>query len=149
MADTTILTTDPALAREGAALVGEAAIGFHPLPLTDPLHPALHEGARAWAFVDWLLPRMSGLEMCRRLCAASNPPLRVVMVLNGDDLEDRRRALAAGADDYVTAPIGVRQMIERVRSFNRSAQLSRLAAHSSHITVPDELPDRSPTRHAR
>ena len=72
-----------------------------------------------WVFVDWVLDDLSGLEMCRRLRA--DPRLRdahITMVLDpaasGDDAEDRRRAIRAGADDYVTGPLTRQTMLDRV-----------------------------------
>ena len=67
------------------------------------------------AFVDWVLSDCSGLELCRRLRA--DPRTRhahITMVLAVDDVEDRRRALAAGADDYIVGPAGRTAIIDRV-----------------------------------
>jgi two-component system, OmpR family, phosphate regulon response regulator PhoB len=69
----------------------------------------------AWAFVDWVMDDLSGLEMCRRLRA--DPRMRdvhVTIVLEEDDAEDRRRALKAGADDYAVGPLGRQAMLDRV-----------------------------------
>ncbi len=53
-----------------------------------------------WAFVDWVMDDLAGLEMCRRLRAdPRTTAAHVTMVLESDDIEDRRRALRAGADD--------------------------------------------------
>lgn len=57
-------------------------------------------------FIDWLLDDMSGLELCRRLRA--NPVTQnahLTMVLDHDGIEERRRALAAGADNYIVGPV--------------------------------------------
>ena len=80
-----------------------------------------------WAFVDWVMPELAGLEMCRRL--RSDPrtaDAHVTMVLEEDDPEDRRRALRAGADDYVVGPLTRTAVLDRVlalqsRSFERQA----------------------------
>jgi two-component system phosphate regulon response regulator PhoB len=68
-----------------------------------------------WAFVDWVMPELAGLEMCRRL--RSDPrtaDAHVTMVLEEDDPEDRRRALRAGADDYVVGPLTRTAVLDRV-----------------------------------
>ncbi len=68
-----------------------------------------------WAFVDWVMEDLAGLEMCRRLRA--DPRMRdahITMVLEEDDAEDRRRALRAGADDYVVGPLDVSVVLDRV-----------------------------------
>jgi len=55
-----------------------------------------------WAFVDWVMDDLAGLEMCRRLRAdPRTSEAHVTMVLEEDDAEDRRRALRAGADVIV------------------------------------------------
>ncbi|MCT2559500.1 response regulator transcription factor [Tsuneonella sp. YG55] len=68
-----------------------------------------------WAFVDWVLDDLAGLEMCRRL--RSDPrtsEAHITMVLEEDDLEDRRRALKAGADDYMLGPVDRTAVLDRV-----------------------------------
>lgn len=68
-----------------------------------------------WAFIDWLMPDLAGLEMCRRLRAdARTSEAHITMVLEQDDLEDRRRALKAGADDYVVGPLSRTMVLDRV-----------------------------------
>lgn len=68
-----------------------------------------------WAFVDWVLPDLAGLELCRRLRAdPRTADAHVTMVLEADDPEDRRRALRAGADDYVIGPLTRTAVLDRV-----------------------------------
>ncbi len=68
-----------------------------------------------WAFVDWVMDDLAGLEMCRRMRA--DPRMRdahITMVLEEDDTEDRRRALRAGADDYIVGPLDRTSVLDRV-----------------------------------
>lgn len=68
-----------------------------------------------WAFVDWVLADLAGLELCRRLRAdPRTADAHVTMVLEEDDPEDRRRALRAGADDYVIGPLDRTGVLDRV-----------------------------------
>ncbi|WP_260924315.1 response regulator transcription factor [Novosphingobium sp. 9] len=68
-----------------------------------------------WVFIDWVLPDMSGLELCRRLRAdALTAHAHVTMVLEEDNVEDRKRALRMGADDYVTGPLTRNVLLDRV-----------------------------------
>lgn len=68
-----------------------------------------------WAFVDWVMDDLAGLEMCRRLRAdARTHEAHITMVLEEDDAEDRRRALKAGADDYVVGPLDRTAVLDRV-----------------------------------
>lgn len=85
---------------------------------TDFAELPLIEGA-LWIFIDWVLPEMSGLELCRRLRA---DPLtahaHVTMVLEEDNLEDRKRALRMGADDYMVGPLARTALLDRVLGAN-------------------------------
>lgn len=85
---------------------------FH---LLDPGGPrSLVEGPM-WAFIDWVMDDLAGLEMCRRLRADLRTcDAHVTMVLEADDIEDRRRALRAGADDYMIGPITRTKVLDRV-----------------------------------
>jgi two-component system phosphate regulon response regulator PhoB len=59
-----------------------------------------------WLFIDWVLPESSGLELCRQLRldpATSNA--RLSLVLEDEDREMQKRALKAGADDYLIGPL--------------------------------------------
>lgn len=70
----------------------------------------------AICFVDWLLPTMSGAEMCRRLRSApATANAQIVMVLDDDSEEARRRALRAGADDYMVGPLTSDLLVSRLR----------------------------------
>ena len=80
-----------------------------------------------WAFVDWVLPELAGLEMCRRLRSDTRTAdAHVTMVLEEDDAEDRRRALRAGADDYVIGPLTRTAVLDRVLAL-QSRTSERLA----------------------
>ncbi len=68
-----------------------------------------------WAFVDWVMDDLAGLEMCRRLRAdPRTSEAHITIVLEEDDAEDRRRALKAGADDYVVGPLDRTAVLDRV-----------------------------------
>ena len=89
-----------------------------------------------WAFVDWVMASGSGLELCRRL--RDDPATvraRIVMVLDEDDLEARRRALRAGADDYVVGPVSRSQVLDRVLASGAALR----DAGNLHIVALGEL----------
>lgn len=107
----TILTTNPLLEFENFELNDKV---FEFRGLRADRTSALIDGA-GWIFVDWVLEDLSGLEMCRRL--RSNPSTRechITMVLEEDDPEDRRRAIKAGADDYMVGPADKQAILDRV-----------------------------------
>lgn len=77
-----------------------------PLPLLD---------GPVWAFIDWLLPDMPGIEACRRLrCDPLTAEAHVTLVLEDDDGDARRRALRAGADDYLLSPLSRTAILDRI-----------------------------------
>lgn len=89
---------------------------------TDFAELPLIEGA-LWIFIDWVLPEMSGLELCRRLRAdALTAHAHVTMVLEEDNLEDRKRALRMGADDYMVGPLTRTALLDRVLGANLGDQ---------------------------
>ena len=76
-----------------------------------------------WAFVDWVMADLSGLEMCRRLRAdPRTQDCHITIVLEQDDQEDRRRALRAGADDYIVGPLGRQKILDRVLALQSRQQ---------------------------
>lgn len=77
------------------------------------------------AFVDWVLDDLSGLEMCRRLRAdPRTSEAHVTIVLERDDPEDKRRALRAGADDYIVGPLDRRGALDRVLAMRNGPSAS-------------------------
>jgi two-component system, OmpR family, KDP operon response regulator KdpE len=66
------------------------------------------------AIIDLMLPDLDGIELCRRLREWSEMPLIVLSAV--DDEDAKVRALAAGADDYVTKPFGPRELIARLQA---------------------------------
>lgn len=70
--------------------------------------------------LDWMMPRMDGAEMCRRLRARSN--VAVIMVSARDSEVDKVVGLEIGADDYVTKPFSQRELVARIRAVLRRGQ---------------------------
>ena len=64
--------------------------------------------------LDMNMPGMGGLETCRALRAASDVPVIVLTVRNSE--KDKVAALDAGADDYVTKPFGIEELLARIRA---------------------------------
>ncbi|MFQ6537780.1 MULTISPECIES: response regulator transcription factor [Aphanothece] len=73
--------------------------------------------AERWDLVllDWSLPDFSGVEICRRL-RATGDDTAVMMVTARDDVRERVEALDAGADDYLTKPFSIEELLARVRA---------------------------------
>ncbi|MEX0673838.1 MAG: response regulator transcription factor [Gaiellaceae bacterium] len=73
--------------------------------------------------LDVMLPRLDGLEVCRRLRAQSSVPI-IMLTARGDEL-DKVLGLELGADDYITKPFSIREFRSRVRALLRRASAPR------------------------
>jgi DNA-binding response OmpR family regulator len=73
--------------------------------------------------LDWMLPRLDGLEVLRRLRQAAPTP--VLMLTARSEEMDRVVGLEVGADDYLTKPFSMRELVARVRALLRRAELIR------------------------
>ena len=79
--------------------------------------------------LDWMLPGVSGLEICRRLRAREETrALPVIMLTARGEETERVRGLSVGADDYVVKPFSVPELMARVRSLLRRARPERIAS---------------------
>ncbi|MGI8573265.1 MAG: response regulator transcription factor [Solirubrobacteraceae bacterium] len=104
--------------------------GFEPLPAStaeEALDVAAVKRPDA-AIIDLVLPDGDGIEVCRRLREWSDMPLIVLSAVGEEDA--KVRALAAGADDYVTKPFGPRELVARLQ-----ANLRRIAPEPDEAVV--------------
>jgi len=75
--------------------------------------------------LDWMLPSLSGIEVCRRLKAtAETAAIPVIMLTARGEEADRVRGLETGADDYVVKPYSIGELIARIRARLRHARPS-------------------------
>ena len=94
--------------------------------------------------LDWMLPAVSGLEICRRLRAReATRSLPVIMLTARGEEGERVRGLEVGADDYIIKPFSVPELLARVRSLLRRARPERIAAL---LTLGDLELDRNSRR---
>jgi two-component system, OmpR family, response regulator RegX3 len=112
------------LEREGFA-VSVAGDGRLALERFRTDHPAL-------VILDLMLPELSGLDVCRAIRAESDVP--IIVVTAKDSEADKVTGLELGADDYVTKPFSVRELVSRVR-----AHLRRAGMRSDAPLTPDEV----------
>jgi two-component system phosphate regulon response regulator PhoB len=78
--------------------------------------------------LDWMLPGVSGLEICRRLRARVNTRrMPVIIVTARGEEAERVRGLSIGADDYVVKPFSVPELMARVRALLRRSRPERVA----------------------
>ena len=79
--------------------------------------------------LDLMLPRLDGLEVCKRLRATSTVP--IIMLTARDDELDKVLGLELGADDYITKPFSIREFRSRVRALLRRARQPHLPGAES------------------
>jgi DNA-binding response OmpR family regulator len=90
----------------------------------------VQDGLEAWEFLttgivryelailDWMVPGLSGIELCQRLQGLRSP-VRVLILTAKDGMEDRVNGLDAGADDYLVKPFRFQELLARIRSIQR------------------------------
>jgi two-component system response regulator MprA len=74
--------------------------------------------------LDWMLPGMDGLEVCRRIRASG--PVPILMLTAKDMIQDRVQGLDAGADDYMVKPFELDELMARIRALLRRTQPDRV-----------------------
>jgi DNA-binding response OmpR family regulator len=107
----------------------------------------VQDGLEAWTYLDrqsseysvvildWMLPQLSGLEICKRLRTAQNP-LPVIILTAKDQTEDRVQGLDAGADDYLVKPFRMLELMARLRALQRrSPQIQSPQLKVGHLIL--------------
>jgi DNA-binding response OmpR family regulator len=87
--------------------------------------------------LDLMLPKLDGLEVCKRLRASSSVP--IIMLTARDDELDKVLGLELGADDYITKPFSIREFRSRVRALLRRASAPAPAAPDEETIEADGL----------
>lgn len=123
----------------------------------------VQDGNEAWSYLDqqwthytlaifdWMLPGLSGLELCQRLRDKNNA-LPVLMLTAKDRIEDRVTGLDAGADDYLVKPFGMAELLARLRALQRRSpqlqpqqlQMGNLALDYGNSSVIVQQPQQEP-----
>ena len=76
--------------------------------------------------LDLMMPKLDGVEVCRRIREWSSVPI-VVLSARGDE-KDKVKCLELGADDYLTKPFGIAELMARIKTALRHSETSRAAA---------------------
>ncbi len=99
------------------------------------------------AVFDWMLPGLSGVEICKRL-RSKNSPLPILMLTAKDRMEEKIIGLDSGADDYLVKPFGMPELLARLRALQRRAphfqprqlQVGSLTLDYATHTITCDLP---------
>ncbi|MBI5284713.1 MAG: response regulator transcription factor [Chloroflexi bacterium] len=111
--------------------------GFNVVSAADGL-AGLQEARRARPDVvvlDLMLPKMDGLEVCRRIRADSDVPI-LMLTAKSEEL-DKVVGLEVGADDYLTKPFGMRELMARVRALLRRSGARGATGEAGQIVIGD------------
>ncbi|MCX5513573.1 phosphate regulon transcriptional regulatory protein PhoB [Kaistia algarum] len=99
------------------------------VPRGDDAETRLRETVPDLLLLDWMLPGISGIELCRRLRARDvTRTLPIIMLTARGEEQERIRGLSTGADDYVVKPFSVPELMARVRAILRRSRPEVIAS---------------------
>jgi DNA-binding response OmpR family regulator len=104
----------------------------------DALEKAKKEGPDL-IILDIMLPKLSGLEVCRIIRRTSNVPI-IMLTAKGEDM-DRVVGLELGADDYISKPFSMRELVARIKAVLRRAKISATPKSIERIVFGDIVVD--------
>ena len=114
------------------------------VPRGDDADLRLRETLPDLLILDWMLPGVSGIELCRRLRARPEAErLPIIMLTARGEEAERIRGLRTGADDYLVKPFSVPELIARIRALLRRSTPERL---STRLAIGDLELDRETRR---
>lgn len=123
--------------------VAAARDGEEGLAMVEEVKPDL-------VLLDWMLPHVSGLEVCRQLRRGRDTRgVPVIMLTAKGEESDRVRALDGGADDYVTKPFSPAELVARMRAILRRAQPASSEAILTYAGLVMDLASHRVTRNGR
>ncbi|MEQ9121386.1 MAG: response regulator, partial [Alphaproteobacteria bacterium] len=106
----------------------------------DEAELALAERVPDAVLLDWMLPGVSGIELCRRIRRRpATRDLPIIMLTARSEETDRVRGLDSGADDYVTKPFSPTEMIARLRAVLRRSRPATAAERLEYSDVAIDL----------
>ncbi|MBP1989372.1 response regulator transcription factor [Paenibacillus eucommiae] len=94
---------------------------------------AVHTFKPDLLLLDWMLPDLSGIEVCKQVTAIHNIP--IIMITAKSDITDKIVGLEFGADDYITKPFDLREVIARIRTVLRRVHANHSAAKPADLTL--------------
>lgn len=83
--------------------------------------------------LDIMLPELNGMEVCRRIRLSSDVP--IIMLTAKDETLDKVMGLDLGADDYVTKPFAIEELLARIRATFRKKSMNSSNSHTNCLTI--------------
>lgn len=134
--DILLVEDDPELLKVVSNRLSESGYGVRTAETGTAALEAVAEQRPDLVLLDVMLPELDGLEVCRRL-RAEHPLLYIMMLTARTEEMDRVVGLEVGADDYITKPFGLSELVARVRAALRRM---RLTEESTREVPEDESP---------
>ena len=119
--------------------VAQAFDGSSALVTVEQWHPDL-------IILDWMLPGMDGLAVCRRLRKTCLTP--IIMLTARTEEVDQLLGLEVGADDYIAKPFSIRQVLARVRAMLRRVELDSQHTATARPQAPSQTSSPAPDKPA-
>ncbi|MBF0707568.1 response regulator transcription factor [Alkalihalobacillus hwajinpoensis] len=90
---------------------------------------------KEWSVIllDWMIPKLDGLEVCRRIRKTSSVP--IIILTARDYVGDKILGLDRGADDYITKPFEIEELLARIRAVLRRAQSQSKQQDEDKLTI--------------
>lgn len=100
--------------------------------------------------LDWMLPGLTGIEICRQLRGeAATREIPILMLTARGEEEDRVRGIETGADDYVVKPFSPREVVARIKALLRRANPASLSESLSYADIVMDLAQHKVSRDGR
>jgi len=156
-----ILIVDDEIAIREMISIALDLAGFDCIEAEDALqaHHKIVDERPSLVLLDWMLPGMTGVELCRRLKRDETlNEIPVIMLTARGDEDHKIQGLDSGADDYITKPFSTRELVSRIKAvLRRSSALSaekaieaeglKLDPVSHRVTANDEAIEMGPTEY--
>jgi len=118
-----LIVDDEAAIREMISIALDLA-GFDTIEAEDAIaaHHKIVDERPSLILLDWMLPGMTGIELCRRIKRDENlSEIPVIMLTARGDEDHKIQGLDSGADDYITKPFSTRELVSRIKAVLRRA----------------------------
>jgi two-component system response regulator MprA len=143
----TILIVEDDLAIVSLVSLGLRYETYHVITATNGLAglELFYEQKPDLIILDWLLPGMDGIKMCKIIRSQSNIP--IIMITARDAIQDRVNGLETGADDYLVKPFHIDELVARVHARLRNRQTNSTALVFQDLSLDPETYETFRGRH--
>lgn len=131
-----IVEDEPALSEMLAYNLNAEGFEVHQAATAEDAELLVAEEEPDLIILDWMLPQVSGIELCRRFRSNTKTGgMPIIMLTARGDESDRIRGLSTGADDYVVKPFSLPELMARIKALLRRAAPDRVADILNHNDV--------------